>query len=111
MRSALKTPMRMAAFRNYHAIAPIQSFQQEQSQQKKNMNYLQFLLPTLALTSYLFVKKQNLAHAAAPSRSDNDRGNKDNKIRFFGTPKQIYRQFATKEDENGFLAMSYAEFF
>lgn len=103
--------MRMAAFRNFSSVAPIQYFQQKQQEQKKNLNYLHFLLPSLALTSYLFVKKQETAQAVAPSRSDNDKGNKENKIRFFGTPKQIYRQFATKEDENGFLAMSYAEFF
>ena len=72
---------------------------------------MHFLLPTLALTSYIAVKKQEMAHAAAPSKAEDGKGNKENKIRFFGTPKQIYTTFASQEDDNGFLAMSYEEFF
>lgn len=40
-----------------------------------------------------------------------NKGNKENKIRFFGTPKQIYNTFANQRDDDGKLAMSYKEFF
>jgi len=33
------------------------------------------------------VKKNENAQCAAPSRSENAVGNKQNKVRFFGTPK------------------------
>lgn len=65
-----------------------------------------------AVTSYLYLNQSDLAFAAQPSENDyNLRGNKENKVRFFGTPQQIYQQFATELDEDGKKAMSYEDFF
>lgn len=72
---------------------------------------MHWLLPTMALTAYLFVKKQETTNAVAATKTENERGTKENKVRFFGSPKQIFSTFASKEDDNGFLAMSYEEFF
>lgn len=57
------------------------------------------------------MKNNENAQCAAPTRSENDRGNKQNKVRFFGTPSNIFKEFASKEDDSGALAMSYEEFF
>lgn len=49
--------------------------------------------------------------AAPPTNSENNQGIKENKVRFFGTPKEIYKQFASIEDSEGEKAMSYEDFF
>ena len=51
------------------------------------------------------------ALAAAPSKSNDDRGKKENKIRFFGNPREIFNYFATIEENFGPNQMSYADFF
>lgn len=66
----------------------------------------------LGIGAYMF-KKGNvqMAEAAAPTTTakENLIGNKENKIRFYGTPQEIFRQFATKEGYDGSLRMSYEE--
>lgn len=65
----------------------------------------------MALTSYLYYNKDELAFAECPTRAENTNGVKENKVRFFGTPRQIYKTFASQEDDDGQLAMSYDELF
>lgn len=66
-----------------------------------------------AFTSYLYLHKSDLdlAFAAQASPKENEKGNKENKVRFFGTPQQIFKHFATMKDEDGEEAMSYQDFF
>jgi len=42
-----------------------------------------------------------MAFAAQPSEKENNRGQRENKVRFFGTPQQIYKTFASATDEEG----------
>ena len=61
-------------------------------------------------SAYLYGQKDETAQAAVKNKLD-DKGKKENKIRFFGTPRQIYNYFAEHEEEDGSQTMTYSNFF
>jgi hypothetical protein len=75
------------------------------------------ILPMLGLAYYLSGTKDEAAWAHpkddlhALSAMQAVKGNEDNKIRFHGTPQEIFNNFASKKnEENGQREMSYKEF-
>lgn len=52
-----------------------------------------------------------MAFATPPTEKESVKGTKENKIRFFGTPTQIFKNFSTVKDEDGNDAMTYQDFF
>lgn len=92
-----------------------QSVFQQQEQKYKSYtgsqyNFAQLMLLGTAFGSYMYLHetKDDMAYAAQPGGSEMA---KENKLRFGGTPQQIYKYFATMKDEDGDPAMSYADFF
>ena len=61
----------------------------------------QFLLLGTAFASYLYLHDSDLAFADAK---------KENNMRFFGNPRDIFEYFATEKDDEGNPMMSYADF-
>ena len=64
----------------------------------------QFLLLGTAFASYLYIHDSDLAFA------DEKKGAAENKVRFFGNPRDIFETFATEKDDEGNPLMSYADF-
>lgn len=85
---------------------------QEHQQFKNKFNYAGLILPTLLVSAYLYGKQDETpAMAAEPDKKNDDRGKKENKVRFFGAPKEIYNYFATNKEDDGSMSMSYQDFF
>lgn len=57
---------------------------------------------------YKYNQKAN--ECAKASTSQINRGNEDNKIRFFGAPQEIFKHFGSCDGDDGNLEMSYGEF-
>jgi len=68
------------------------------------------MLPIMGL-GYMLSKYNNKSNECAKaSVAQTSRGTEDNKIRFFGSPQDIFKHFATCDGDDGNLEMSYAEF-
>lgn len=69
------------------------------------------MLPIMGLTYMMsqYNQKSNECTGRIPVAAVN-RGNENNKIRFYGTPQQIFTHFATCDGDDGNLEMSYGEF-
>jgi len=72
---------------------------------KQNFSFTPLILPMLGLAYYLNKKSEEFTqtawchpqeHGHALSALQAIQGNEDNKIRFFGSPQEIFKQFATK---------------
>ena len=85
----------------FRAQMSVYQTKSNQEQQFKNsFNYAHLILPTMLASAYLYGQKDETAQAAGKNKLD-DKGKKENKIRFFGTPRQIYNYFAEHEEEDG----------
>lgn len=91
------------------------AFQQQNAHQSQQagsgFNFAHFILLGTAFTSYLYLHNSEMAFAAQPSEKDHNQGTKQNKVRFFGTPQQIFKQFSSLKDEDGEDVMSYQDFY
>ena len=67
------------------------------------------MLPLAAGTAYVYSQREEQP-AMATSTADYIRGNYENKIRFFSPPEKIFEIFATRQDDNGQLTMTYVDF-
>ena len=112
-RAATRALPLMATVQPQQNVMPFQQQQSYQQQEQTNskFNFAHFILLGTALTSYLYLHNSEMAFALKPTDMENSKGNKQNKVRFFGTPQQIFRQFSTLKDEDGNDAMSYKDFF
>ena len=67
----------------------------------------------LAVVSAAYLYKKDFMIQPAlceASTADRIRGNYENKIRFFAPPEKIFEVFATNQQEDGGLQMSYSDF-
>mmetsp|Transcript_3201 Transcript_3201/g.4329 ORF Transcript_3201/g.4329 Transcript_3201/m.4329 type:complete len:99 (+) Transcript_3201:205-501(+) len=65
------------------------------------------------MTLILFTQQRHseaYSRCEEPSRSDNVRGNYENKIRFFSPPEKTFEIFSTEKTEDGEMRMSYKDF-
>ena len=58
----------------------------------------------------MLAKSREEEPALALEYADRIRGNYENKIRFFSPPEKIFEVFATKQEADGGLKMSYKDF-
>jgi hypothetical protein len=102
------------------AAQPTTTFQAQNSyngqssqQASSGFNFAHYVLLGTAVSSYIYLHQYgfDLAFAAQPSEKEDSQGNKQNKVRFFGTPQQIFKQFASAKDDDGEDAMSYQDFY
>jgi hypothetical protein len=93
----------------------VMAFQQQDSYKSQQttgkFNFAHFILLGTAFTSYIYLQNSDMAFAAQPSEKEDSQGTKQNKVRFFGTPHQIFKQFSTLKDDDGEDAMSYSDFY
>jgi hypothetical protein len=67
------------------------------------------MLPIMGM-AYMLSQYNKQNECAKASVAQTNRGNEDNKIRFFGTPQDIFKHFASCDGDDGNLEMSYGEF-
>ena len=64
----------------------------------------------MGLSFFMYQYTEKMNECAKASVAQNNKGNEDNKVRFFGTPENIFKHFATCDGDDGNLEMSYQEF-
>ena len=96
--------------REFSKIAQIPQQEQQRQNFSQGRQFVHLMLPVMGLAYMLSQYNQKSNECAKASVSQTNKGNEDNKIRFYGSPQEIFKHFATCDGDDGNLEMSYAEF-